>query len=154
MCRQPPARLLATIWLSIAAKGSVGTGSSLMDRHGPGGAVVVTTGDDPVRVGNDPAVVEEDVDVVFRGEERTNVALQDEVRTVTAFDRLFDFGIDTMGEIRICWHTACCHPGNLAKVVSMRGSRLYSMTTDATLAALTGTGFASTVSRVTGRPRR
>lgn len=50
-------------------------------------------GDDPFRIGDDAAVVEEDIDVVLCGQERVDVALQYEVRLTGALDGLGDFRV-------------------------------------------------------------
>jgi hypothetical protein len=52
------------------------------------GLVALPAGDDPLRVGDDRPVVEEEVDVIFGGEERTDVALEYEVGLDGALDRL------------------------------------------------------------------
>src|SRR5207253_2125395 len=67
-------------------------GLALVDRDLTAGLVVVAGRDDPVRVVNE-RVVQEDVHVVLRGEERRHVALEDEVRLDDALDRLLDLGI-------------------------------------------------------------
>ena len=56
-------------------------------------------GDDAVRVGHDRAVVEEDVDVVLRGQQGADVALEDEVRLDRALDRLLDLGVGGVDEV-------------------------------------------------------
>ena len=56
----------------------------------PCGLVLVARADDPVRVGNHRAVVEENVDVVLRGQQRAHVSVQDEVRQLVALDRFGD----------------------------------------------------------------
>src|SRR6202034_3014619 len=61
-------------------------GFSLVNRHGPGRLVAVASRDDPVRVRDDRAVVEEDVDVIPGRQQRADVALQDEVGQAGALD--------------------------------------------------------------------
>src|SRR5215203_1255633 len=63
-----------------------------IDGHGPSRLVVVARGDDARRIG-DEGVVEKHVHVVLCRQERTYVALQDEVRTVAALDGLRHLGI-------------------------------------------------------------
>src|SRR5690242_6135025 len=52
---------------------------ALADGHRAGGLVVVAAGDDALRVGDHRAVVQKDVHMVLRGQQGTDVALQDEV---------------------------------------------------------------------------
>jgi hypothetical protein len=59
----------------------------------------VSGGDDSFRVGDDAAVVEEQVDVVFRCEEGADVALENEVGLYRALDRLRDFGVGGMDQV-------------------------------------------------------
>src|SRR5437868_1751755 len=61
--------------------------------------VGLTGGDDAVRIGDDAAVVEEEVDVILGGEQRADVALEDEVRLHAAFDRLDDFRVGAVDQI-------------------------------------------------------
>src|SRR3954452_23399207 len=63
---------------------------ALPDRHGAGRLVVVAAGDDPLGVGDDPAVVEEHVDVVLGRQQGADVALQHEVRLDGPLDGLDD----------------------------------------------------------------
>src|SRR5215211_5675764 len=63
-----------------------------IDGHGPSRLVFVTRGDDALRI-RDEGVVEKHVHVVFCRQERADVAVQDEVRTVGAFDGLRHLGI-------------------------------------------------------------
>ena len=78
---------------------------TLVDRlvatHGdrPPCLVPVTAGDDAFRVRHDAAVVQEDVDVVLRGEQRADVAVEHEVRLDRPLDRLLDRGVRLMDEI-------------------------------------------------------
>src|SRR5207302_9085547 len=66
---------------------------------GAGGLVVVSGGDDALRVGDDGAVVEEHVDVGLRGEQGADVALQDEVRLPGALDGLGDLGVGGVDQV-------------------------------------------------------
>ncbi len=86
--------------LSIAVSALVLIGS-------PGGIatvraslVAMTAGDGVLGVGDDGAVVEKDVDVVLGGQQRADIAVQDEVRAVTALDRLGDFRVGGVHPIR------------------------------------------------------
>src|SRR5256884_5632247 len=54
-------------------------GFALADGHGAGGLVVLAAGDDSIGIRDDAAVVEKNVDVVLRRQQRTDVALQHEV---------------------------------------------------------------------------
>ena len=65
----------------------------LADRDHAGGRVVMAGGDDALGIGNDRAVVEEDVDVVLRRQQRADVALQHEVRSVGELDGLDDIDL-------------------------------------------------------------
>jgi hypothetical protein len=53
----------------------------------------VAAGDDPLGVRDDPAVVEEDVDVVLGRQESADVALEDEIRLDPPLDGLLDLGV-------------------------------------------------------------
>ncbi len=64
-----------------------------------GGLVVVPGGDDPVRIRDDGAVVEEYVYVVLRGQQCADVALQHEVRLGGALDGLGHRRVGGMNEI-------------------------------------------------------
>src|ERR1022692_921803 len=70
-----------------------------LDGHCAGGGVVVASGDDPVGIRDDSAVVQEYVDVVLRREQRADVALQDEVRLAGAFDGLGYFHVGGVDEV-------------------------------------------------------
>src|ERR1700719_4866093 len=63
-------------------------GFTLADGHGASSLVLVTCGDNPLRIGDYGAVVEEYVYVVLGRKQRAYVALQHEVRTVGALDGL------------------------------------------------------------------
>jgi hypothetical protein len=58
----------------------------------------VTSGDDPVGIRNDGAVIQKHVDVVLGGQKRADVPVQDEVRQLGALDRLGDFRIRGMNQ--------------------------------------------------------
>jgi hypothetical protein len=60
----------------------------LADRDHPGGLVVVAAGDDALRIGNDRPVVQENVDVILRGQQCADVALEHEVRLYPPLDGL------------------------------------------------------------------
>ena len=66
--------------LEHGAEGRPIDGLALAEGNGAGGLVVVASGDDPVGIRDDGAVVEEYVDVVLGREERADVALEHEVR--------------------------------------------------------------------------
>jgi hypothetical protein len=70
-----------------------------VDRDHPAGLVAVAAGDDPVGVGRQPAVVEEDRDVVLRREQRDHVALQDEIGLDGPLDRLLYFRIGLVDDV-------------------------------------------------------
>src|SRR5215207_4024154 len=72
---------------------------ALADSHGAGGLVVVATGDNSLRIRDDSAVVEKYVDVVLRRQQRANIALQHEVRTVGALDGLANLGVGGVNQI-------------------------------------------------------
>src|SRR3712207_1316159 len=73
-----------------------------IDCHGPSRLVFVARGDDARRIW-DEGVVEKHVHVVLCGQERADVALQDEVRTVGALDGLRHLGI---GAVHQCAYPA------------------------------------------------
>src|SRR5262249_18461283 len=54
--------------------------------------------DDAFRIGDDASVVEKHVDVIFRGQQSTDVAFQNEVGPVCALDRLGDLWIGGMNQ--------------------------------------------------------
>jgi hypothetical protein len=54
---------------------------------------LVTGGDDPFEIRHDPTVVEKQIDVVLRGEERARVPLQHEVGPHGPLDRLHQFRV-------------------------------------------------------------
>ena len=56
-------------------------------------------GDDPFGIGDDPAVVEEQVDVIFGGEKRAHVALEHEVRLHRPLDRLDHFPVRSVDQV-------------------------------------------------------
>ena len=59
----------------------------------------MAAGDDSRRIRDDGAVVEKHVDVVLRRQQRADVALQYEVRTVGAFDRFGNLVVGRVDEI-------------------------------------------------------
>ena len=69
-----------------------------IDDHA-GGLVVVAAGDDALGIGNDRSVVQEDVDVVLRGQQCADVSLEHEVRLHPPLDRLDDLRIDGVHKI-------------------------------------------------------
>ena len=71
----------------------------LTDRDGSGGLVVVAAGDDAFRIRNDRAVVKEDVDMIFCGEQCADVALEYEIGLDSPLDRFDDFRVDGMNKI-------------------------------------------------------
>src|SRR3954447_7320539 len=52
---------------------------TLTNGDGASGLVVVTAGDDPLKIGHDRAVVQEDIHPGFRREDRADVSFQREV---------------------------------------------------------------------------
>lgn len=77
-------------------------GLTLADRDGARRRVAMSAGDDPVRIGDDAAVVDEDVDVILGREERANVAVKHEVRELGAldgFDHLWVGGVDEVANL-------------------------------------------------------
>ena len=97
--RQPPALLSATIRSEHGEERRRVEPLALPDRHGPRRLVVVPAGDDVLRIRHDRAVVEKDVDVVFRREQRADVALEDEVRAISELDRLGDLRVRGVHEV-------------------------------------------------------
>src|SRR5215469_312994 len=69
------------------------------DRHRPRRLVGVTRGDDARRVGHDCAVIQEQVHVVFRRQQRADVAVEYEVGLTTALDRLRHLWIGGVNEV-------------------------------------------------------
>ena len=65
---------------------------ALTDRHASCRLVLVTCGNDAVRIGRD-RIVDEDVDVVLGREQGADVAIQNEIRAVSALDGLRDLWI-------------------------------------------------------------
>src|SRR5579862_613065 len=65
----------------------------------PRGCVVVTAGDDPVRIWDDRAVVEEKVDVILGGKQGTDIALEHEIRPVAPLDRLPHLRVDPVDQV-------------------------------------------------------
>src|SRR4051794_9657181 len=61
--------------------------------------VVVAGGDDALGVGDDAAVVEEQVDVVFGRQQRADVALEDEVGLHRSLDRLHHLRVGGVNEV-------------------------------------------------------
>src|SRR5829696_10169684 len=59
----------------------------------------MSRGDDPLGVGNDPAVVQEDVDMILRREQRADVPFTHEVGPHFALDRLLDPRIGGVNEV-------------------------------------------------------
>src|SRR5262249_49934693 len=71
---------------------------SLVDGDHPRRLVAVASCDDSFWVGDDRAVAEEEVDVVFGGEQRADGALEHEVGLNGALDRLDDLGVGAVDE--------------------------------------------------------
>jgi hypothetical protein len=59
----------------------------------------VAPGDDVLGIGDDSAVVEKDVDVVLRRQQRADIALQNEVGTIDELDGLGDFPVGGMDQV-------------------------------------------------------
>jgi hypothetical protein len=59
----------------------------------------VATGNDSLRIGHDPTVVEKDVDVVLGRQQGADISLQDEVGLNSPLDRLLDFGVDLVDQL-------------------------------------------------------
>src|SRR4051794_4698955 len=55
--------------------------------------------DDPVRVGHDPAVIQEDIDPGFGRQQRADVSFADEIRLARALDRLNKFRIRGVSKV-------------------------------------------------------
>lgn len=75
---------------------------ALPHSHGAGGLVLVPAGDDPVRIRNDSAVVQKDVDVVLRRQQCADVAVQDKVRLGGALDGFLNVsvsGVDQRADV-------------------------------------------------------
>jgi hypothetical protein len=72
---------------------------ALTDGHGAGGLVVVAGGDDPLGIGDDAAVVEEDVHVVPGREQRADVALEHEIRLPAPLDGLGHLRVGGVHEV-------------------------------------------------------
>jgi len=77
-------------------------GFALADGNGAGGRVVAACGDDSLGIGDDGAVIQEGVDMVLRRQQGGDVALENEVWTVGAFDGLGDLwicGVDQIADL-------------------------------------------------------
>src|SRR5215831_16693693 len=72
---------------------------ALADGDRAGGLVVVTPGDDRLGIGDDGAVVEEDVDVVLRGEQGTDVVQQHEIRLAAPLDGLGNLRVGSVDQV-------------------------------------------------------
>src|SRR5207248_9619900 len=72
---------------------------ALTHGDGAGSLIVVPGGDDALGIGHDRAVVHKDVDVVLRRQQGANVAVQHEVRTVSAFDGLGDLWVGCVDQL-------------------------------------------------------
>src|SRR5918999_734951 len=75
---------------------------ALTDGHRSRGLVVVSARDDPFGIGDDPAVVEEHVDMVLGRQEGADVAFQHEVWLDGALDGLHDLrvrGVDQLANL-------------------------------------------------------
>jgi hypothetical protein len=68
-------------------------------RDHAGGFVLVTACNDAFGIRNDRPVVEENVDVVLRGQQRADVALEHEIGLHPPLNGLFDFRINSMHKI-------------------------------------------------------
>ena len=69
-------------------------------------------GDDLLRVGHDRPVVEEDVDVVLRRQQRADVALQHEVGRLVNLIVSVTSGSAAWTRSRTSRQIACCHSGS------------------------------------------
>jgi hypothetical protein len=65
----------------------------------PPGLVVVAGGDDALGIGDDPSVVEKDVDVILCGKQRADVAFEHEVGLNLALNGLLDRGIGGVDKV-------------------------------------------------------
>src|SRR6266511_4421485 len=63
------------------------------------GFVLVPAGDDPLRIGNDRAVIQEDVDVILCRQQGADVALEHEVGTVPELDGLNHARVGSMDKL-------------------------------------------------------
>lgn len=93
--------------------------------HGAGGLVLVTGGDDSLRIGDDGAVVEKYVDVVLRRQQGADVALQHEVRTVGELDGFGDLSVGSVDQIADFAADGLLPIGQGIDVASTRGSAVY-----------------------------
>ena len=59
----------------------------------------MTTGDDPVGVRDDGAVVEEEVNVILGGEQSADVAVEHKVWLVAPLDRLGHIRVDAVDQV-------------------------------------------------------
>ena len=71
----------------------------MVDRDRTAGLVALAPGDDPLGVGDHAAVVEEHVDMVPGGQQRADIAIENEVRLDGALDRLLDLGVGRVDEV-------------------------------------------------------
>ena len=87
------------IWRNIATSRPLVDALALANADRPRGLVVVTGGDDPLRIGDDRPVVQEHVDMVLGGEQRTDVAVEHEIRLDRALDGLLDGRVCRVHEV-------------------------------------------------------
>jgi len=67
--------------------------------------------DDSLGIGGDGAVIPEDVDMVLRGRQGDDVALENEVRAVGALVGLGDLWVGGVDQIADSRQMACCQSG-------------------------------------------
>jgi hypothetical protein len=79
-------------------------------------------GNDVLEIGDDGAVVEKYVDVVFGREQRADVALQDEVRTVGTLDGFDNFWVGGVDQPADLAADGLLPNGQGSDVASTRGS--------------------------------
>ena len=101
-------------WLELAPTAGTIVGDDVSQQCGEGGSidrlalavghragrlVVVAGGDDALRVRRDAAVIHEDVDVVLRGEQRADIAIEVEMGLDGVLDLLEHIGIGRVEEL-------------------------------------------------------
>ena len=95
----PPGTVVGDYLFEHGCEGSQVGGLSLSERNGSRCLVGLSGGDDPFWVGDDAAVVEEEVDVVLGRKEGADVSLEDEVGLHRALDRLADLWVGAVDQV-------------------------------------------------------
>ena len=83
----------------------------LTDGHGAGRLIIAPGSDDALRIGDDGTVVEKYVDMVPRGQQGADVALQDEVWTVVRLMVSVTPWSAAWISSRTSWQIVCCQLG-------------------------------------------